>query len=860
MPLRPEDLSAVEREIYDSLPPGQQHIYLDLSDEVRPLIGRWAPAGACPDRQRQHGVCTPDPRVTSQVGVREPTDWDLLPPDSKYSDRIYQYRIKDALRGDLLLTPGGPMGVIGALLSALAPPQDYSHMGIVVADDGFNGTVLRHCTASEDWMMRRQFSTGTIFAGTPLEMSIPQRGFRSDAERFVWPGTLTQTVEVAYKSHYHELYRKEVYEHAGDGGYVWNEGDNGEPERVPRDKYAVLDPKVEGDDRTTGGRYRIAALTFDPVKIPIPGDPEHLAYPLIVQPCPQKRTPAVRAALERIADQCIRLRGHYRFYAYTNGQIGDANDGPLTLERDNEPTCVNGKPAVATLTNTRGMVCSTFIWQAAQLANAEGGPRIVFDGRPHHPEPIAAVGDDQCSQRTALLGRPRVKDSLLDPADPVDGLYFYDSAIREEAGRALQAKLRDKVLSNIKGILDDVTGPPVLGAIEGAWAGSTVSALLSVNPVFLASALAVSKAYLDEQVDRVRETAVHVSNQSGDTFCRDNAALDNESDEWQRNPGSGNTVSPDDILHSWSSPHVEDADTVIGLYGSNIKAVVLPPAPVEGPWKSSTWEIAADRTTMGVRVFRREADGTPTYLPAATVRVGCSAYTTTEVADMTKPQRVECPTGQYFASAAWTDVTNGFQWISPRSIVTIPGGNIDIEVHPPKETNRVITVRGTASLLNRHATDGIPVIGGDPWELEVGFGSDPIPMSLAFDSVDPHDDPEFHQWLAEQHGDSLRSLREQTWSHDFAIEDWGIVRVRCTLTIHADASVTIALKGGTREGQDPQDTTEPDWGAVIRKTVPPKHAGDPPIEFDVTVERTGFAVPPVRANIHFVIDNEQQPG
>jgi hypothetical protein len=729
-------------------------------------------------------------------------------------------------------------------------------MGIVVDDDGFNGTVVRHCTASEEWLMRAKFATGKIFAATPLEMSIPLRGFRPDVVKFLWPGTITQTVEVAYKSHYDELYRREVYEHDADGNYLWGKGDDGEPERILRDKYAVLDPDRDGDDRATGGRYRINALTFNVVKVPTIGDtPEHDAWPLIVQPCPQKRTPAVRAALGRIAEACVRLRGHYRFFAYTDGQIGNANDGPLTLERGNESRCVGGTPVVESLTSTRGMVCSTFIWQAVQLANEEGGPRIVLDGRPNRPEP-ASVGDDQCAQRTASLGRPRVGGSQLDPVDPVDGLYFYDSAIRESAAAALQAKLRDKVLEKIRGILDDVTGPPLLGAAEGALLGVDLSWMLAANPIYLATLLGVSKAYLDEQVERVRETATHVSNQYGDTFRSDNAALDNENDQWLHAPGTGNTVSPDDILNAWAAPHHEDGDTVVGLYGSNINVVVLPPAPIEGPWRPSTWEISTDSTQIGVRVFRRESDGSQTFLKVATVRVGCSEYTTVDAQDMTRRQFVECPLGRYFASAVWTD-DHGSQWRSPRSIVEMPGGDVDIEVYPPKETSRVILLHGKAALLNRHTFDGLFT---DPWRKDEEFWSEPIPMSLDFDAIDPLDDPEFHQWLIEQHGDTIKGLREQTWIHDFKIEEWGIVRLQCKVVLEADASVTLTIKGGTREGQDPDDNSQPDWGGVVRRTAPPKRPGDPPTEFDLTVQRTGFAVPPVRANIHFVIENDPQVG
>jgi hypothetical protein len=146
MPIDESELTPPERLVYDTLDPTQKRIYLDLFDEVRPLVGHWAPPNACSSDQTTAGVCTPDLRVTSQVGIRAPTNWDLVPLNEKYNERIYRYHIQNARKGDLLLTPGGPSGMIGVMLSALTPPQDYSHMGIVIEDDGTDGTVLRHCT------------------------------------------------------------------------------------------------------------------------------------------------------------------------------------------------------------------------------------------------------------------------------------------------------------------------------------------------------------------------------------------------------------------------------------------------------------------------------------------------------------------------------------------------------------------------------------------------------------------------------------------------------------------------------------------------------------------------------------------
>src|SRR4051794_19801062 len=121
MPITEADLTPPEREIFNTLTSSQRGIYLDLSDEVRRIVGRRAPANACSDAQKKAGVCTPDPRVTAQVGIRRPTDWDGLPLGEKYADRAFRWRLQDARRGDMLMCPGSDMGMIGGLLAALLP-------------------------------------------------------------------------------------------------------------------------------------------------------------------------------------------------------------------------------------------------------------------------------------------------------------------------------------------------------------------------------------------------------------------------------------------------------------------------------------------------------------------------------------------------------------------------------------------------------------------------------------------------------------------------------------------------------------------------------------------------------------------
>jgi len=446
MPITVEELEPDERAVYDTLSEGQQSVYLDLSAPVRHLVGRWAPTDACIMAQQGAGACTPDPRVNAQVGIRTPIDVDQLPADTKFRDRVLPYRLKGARRGHLLLSPGGPSGLIGALLSALQPPQDYSHMGIIVDDDGFNGTLVRHCTTSEEWLNSKLFTTGTVFDHTPLAIDIPEHGFRSDAVKFLWPGTITQSVGIAFKAAKSGIYRRDVYQLTDDGDYVMADDETGTPQKVLKQKFATVDaPNGDDDNRSTGKSFLIEALSFDPAFVNENEKAKkaaHVAEALIVQPCVLRETARVREALERVADASLSLRGHYRFFAYSDGRVGERDDGPPTLESASAPSCVDGEMVTTPVTSTRGMVCSTFVWQAVQLANRQGGgPRIVLDGRPVRSEPGHDVAD-LCERLTDVWhGLLRNRTGIQDAADPQDGLYFYDAARRHQAAVTLQARL-----------------------------------------------------------------------------------------------------------------------------------------------------------------------------------------------------------------------------------------------------------------------------------------------------------------------------------------------------------------------------------------------------------------------------------
>ena len=137
----------------------------DLPPEARSLIGQ-ASVVDCP-------WCTPHPQVTPQLSGDTTRVW--VPA-----------RIPNADRGSLVMVPSDGNGQIGALLESLQPPQHYSHMGIMTRD----GTEVRQCTESGEWL--RKHAVGTL--------GYPTDGFYEKAMRFGWPGTITQTVEAAWRS------------------------------------------------------------------------------------------------------------------------------------------------------------------------------------------------------------------------------------------------------------------------------------------------------------------------------------------------------------------------------------------------------------------------------------------------------------------------------------------------------------------------------------------------------------------------------------------------------------------------------------------------------------------------------------
>jgi len=208
--------------------------------------------------------------------------------------RFVPGQILNAKKGDVLLSPGGE-GMIGQLLQNVQPPQHYSHSGIMTK----NHVEVRHSTATMDWLLDHKAGSLLGHQGT--------EGFDPAALRYLWPGTVTQSID-------HATY-----------GELMNS-----PE---------------------GKTYSVSSFTFRANR----GDTNTLSVPLVVKPIPHLETPDVRKSLHQIADAALGINGHYRFYAYTRPQ--------LALE----PSGV-APPEAGWAAGTLPTVCSSFIWLACQKA------------------------------------------------------------------------------------------------------------------------------------------------------------------------------------------------------------------------------------------------------------------------------------------------------------------------------------------------------------------------------------------------------------------------------------------------------------------------------------------------------------
>ena len=342
--------------------------------------------------------CLPDQESPSEDLVCQLTDewaWVYVPA-----------RIMNARKGDTLLSPSGSAGPVSLVLHSVTPPQHYAHCGIMVQ----NFYTLRHSTGCEDWLQDENYLRGTAITGDK-----GTDGLDPDRLKYFWPGPVTQSTGEAV-----------------DGSWL-------------------PDPDGHKDDKGSVKMWRIAAFDFYAKN----NRSNTIVEPLVVKPnaMVEVQVPAVRKLLHRVADEAKQIKGHYRFYAYTDAGI--ALDPAFAA-----PPRAGWWAAGSTPT-----MCSSFVWLSVQKVvdttiSLEGPGRITTPADLEPADTADAVG-------ARVDGKTR------------DGLYLYDEDERRDAAHALYNEYYDTVMEKVPTRLgndapDDVASQ-VCNTFAFDWAGANAS-------------------------------------------------------------------------------------------------------------------------------------------------------------------------------------------------------------------------------------------------------------------------------------------------------------------------------------------------------------------------------------------------
>jgi hypothetical protein len=742
----------------------------DFGSELQSILGTEAKVHATTNQQL---VCMADGRITPQVyEANDVLDGHVAPVADGQSETIMPWRIRNAHRGDILLCPGGPSGLIGALLAALSPPQDYSHCGMVLDD----GRSIRHCTTTDDQLQMHASSRIPI-----ADMPVPLDGFEESALRFGWPGTLTQSVDDARR-------------------FAQNEKTEGR---------ALSDPSLPPSD---GNKFWIHALSFNPSVLEVDNGvgstTSKIVWPVIVSTCASvlsaQHRSEVADALDRVATAAEGLRGHYRTYAYTdaNPRGGPsmvtvpvlASDGTVPAAGAG---CTGAGGARVPPTASMGYQCASFIWNAVQAANAARTPgtkKVVLDGRADGQTPL-----HNCDRTSDIMRMPYPSDRF--DAATLDGLYLYPEELRRKAAEAFHDKLIAKVHDSVDGAL------PQWLTLGGAALSMSLAPFLTFIGMGsvgqLAGVLGVTPEFLKFLIDVIEDMPDDVANQVGSTFAFDDATTAaTDRNDWLSRPGVGRTVSPDDILHNWSPPMVAqppefDDDNLVGLYGRNFVAHLDPPQLRRVPVPPITWQISQGFGELRGSVFFRTVDQngqvTQVPLPGARIRIGGMTYFTGDGGNFSVQR---APAGRYWMDVDFDDVPTGLMYTYPGEVVLVPmnGALIrQIELQPPPDTNRDVYVVLKADLLHRTLSPFEP-----PWRKRLFFMPTPARLGLEFFP----NTPEFQTQRAQATNASF------FWSGN--IDDAAIIDVVVEAQLQADEALSVKCKARMRDtGTKFQDDITP---------------------------------------------------
>jgi hypothetical protein len=283
---------------------------------------------------------------------------------SEVENRAVPGRIVNARKGDIILSPADD-GLIGLLLKQVVPPQRYSHTGIMTS----NYYEITHSTSSQSRMKDH--------SALVQDSDKPTDGFDPNTLKYQWPGTVTQTVDNAFKG-----------------------------EEMP-------DPDTIDKDTGKPKTFNIGAFRFTKIGADIGGHWE-LVEPLVIKPAPALETVEVRKNLHKLADAAKAIKGHYRFFCYTDAAIGLGTGGLAPA-------------STGQLAGTRPTCCSSLIWLAAKDSNLQ------------LESPNEKTKDKDLEQSPDKVAGAQVDSNTR------DGLYLYTAEERAHSAEWMHDFIHDAV-------------------------------------------------------------------------------------------------------------------------------------------------------------------------------------------------------------------------------------------------------------------------------------------------------------------------------------------------------------------------------------------------------------------------------
>lgn len=604
------------------------------------------------------GTCQHDGKFCSHDGVFRYT---RMPPVVPY-----------ARKGDLALSPGDGRGLISGIVASLTPFQVYDHMGMFID----NGRTIRHCTASEDRAGAKDLFTEklTIKLAGVIELAdepAPLNGIRPDIMKFVWPGSITQTVEEVFRTGRNSLNARWSFAGTHPGSDTADPEDPGKPFRIYHLDPAARERRIKFNDPERDKIETIVRLQETPTFV---GSMGERFDPVLVRPQPVLDSD-VRPSLDRVVEVAKKIDAHYRFFAYSKGEICFNSD--FISPPVGDPAWA-GLPAGADWSaGTIPAMCSSFVWAAIQIANKE---------RP--PGTLRIILEDQREPEDPDTGREY---------GARDGFYLYHEKERREAAKNLVSKLAEKVRDSF-----DENIP------AAAYAALPHLALIR------------------------DQTASRVANQTANTFAFDKS--EDLGKSWEM-PGDGETVSPHDVLRFWDAKPIDSSikhpEGGLAAYGDILPIQLSAETWTKIPLFRKHDEDPGRGDVFGVAFVDNVATA------GVTVRIdfGCHTYITTDNLEQAYLLKLEA--GTHFAEAfillpnPVTGQLETFRTPKPVPFEVIAGQTVrvDLVLEPPSDLWRVVEVDLDADIHDRSFWGGdadhkrLPIKAS--FELRQDLGDDP---------------------------------------------------------------------------------------------------------------------------------------